>query len=100
MPADHDRTHRPMSALARLVPTYRAWRQRRIARRHSFMGLSNRMLADIGVRRADVYGAMVGAMPLVRSVARLEGAHPDAAIYALPRPRAPKVAANDLSAAA
>jgi Domain of unknown function (DUF1127) len=30
------------------------------------MALSDRILADIGLRRADVYGAMIGVVPLGR----------------------------------
>ena len=99
--ADRDGTDGWMSALMRLVARFRAWRQRRVAGRHSFMGLSDRTLADIGVRRADVYGAVVGAVPLARSAAPLEGALPaDTKVHQLPRRRMLTVVANDPSAAA
>ena len=55
----------PMTPLRRVVAK---WRQRRAARRgarlHGFMHMSDRMLADIGVRRADVHAAMSGMMPV------------------------------------
>jgi hypothetical protein len=62
--------------------------------------VSARMLADIGVRRADVFGAAVGAASLGRSAASLEGARTDAEVYALPRRRAATTVSSDLSAAA
>jgi uncharacterized protein YjiS (DUF1127 family) len=100
MPAEN-RNHGPINAMMRLVLLVRAWRQRRAARRRirwcSFMSLSDRALADIGVRRADVRGAMVGVTPLRRSA--IEHA-PEGTIRQLrPRP-ALTVVANDLSAAA
>jgi uncharacterized protein YjiS (DUF1127 family) len=51
-----DGDHGSISALRRLALALGVWRQDRAARRrakaHSFMGLSDRALADIGVRRA------------------------------------------------
>jgi uncharacterized protein YjiS (DUF1127 family) len=89
-------------ALRRLARALGAWRQERAARRrakaHGFMGLSDRALADIGVRRADVVGALVGALPLRRSAATAVEPPRNTQIYELPRPRV--VAATDLSTAA
>ena len=100
MPARHNGDNLSMSALMRLVASFRAWRRRRATRRHSFMALSDRMLADIGVHRADVFGAAVGAVPLARTVAPLEGVLADAKVCQLPRRRALTVVPNELSAAA
>jgi uncharacterized protein YjiS (DUF1127 family) len=102
MPADN---HGSMTAIMRLLGKFAAWRQRRAARRahlHGFMAMSDRALADIGVRRAHVYGALVGAMPLGRDAATPEVARPDAAIHEFhKRPRRPTltVVANDRAAA-
>lgn len=102
MPAG-DGDHGSMTAIKRLLRLLRAWMQRRARRRAhlgSFMGVSDRVLADIGVRRIDVYGAMAGVVPLRRTAATAEEAPPDAAVCELPpRPRL-AVVANDLSAAA
>ena len=84
-----------------------AWQRRRAARRRAqlrgFMHMSDRMLADIGVRRADVHAAISGLVP-VEHIARTHGGSPwKAQVHAL-RPHArqhPEAhAANDLSAAA
>ena len=90
----------PMTPLRRVVAK---WRQRRAARRgarlHGFMHMSDRMLADIGVRRADVHAAMSGMMP-VEHIARTQGGRPwTAEIHPLRR-RPEVIAADDLSAAA
>jgi uncharacterized protein YjiS (DUF1127 family) len=93
-----------MSALRRLARALGAWRQNRAARRgakaHSFMGLSDRALADIGVRRADVVGALVGAMPLRRTAATAAESPHHAQIYELARRPPLTVVADDLGAAA
>ena len=100
MPADSDNRDR-MSALRRLVQLFGAWRQHRAARRNhwrSFTSLSDRTLADIGVRRADVHAAVVGAMSLGRHPPT--EVPPEATICRLPgRPRL-RVVADDLGAAA
>ena len=87
MPADN-RNHGAISAPLRLLRMLNAWRQcrseRRRARMHSFMGMSDRALADIGVRRADVYGALIGAMPLAQGTATADGSRSDATIRQLP----------------
>lgn len=100
MSAGHNGDDLSVSTLTRLVASFRAWRQRRVAARYSFMILSDRMLADIGVHRADVLGAAVGAVPLARTVAPLEGAPAGAKVCQLPRCRALTVVPNELSAAA
>jgi uncharacterized protein YjiS (DUF1127 family) len=93
-----------MSALRRLVQQLSAWRQRRVARRrarlHSFMGLSDRTLADIGVQRAQVYGALIGAMPLGGNAAPAEEFVCEAVVYELPRPPKLTVVKNELNTAA
>jgi hypothetical protein len=62
--------------------------------------MSDRMLADIGVRRADVHAAMSGMMP-VEHMARTRGGRPwTAQIHPLRRAPSEALAANDLSAAA
>ena len=84
-----------------------SWRQRRAARRraqlHTFMSLSDRMLADIGVRRADVHAALSGLVP-AQHIARTQvGAPWTAPVHKLcPQSRQPSeaLAAPDLSAAA
>jgi hypothetical protein len=97
MPADN-RSGGPIKAMKRL---FSAWRRRRAARRrtpsNSFMSLSDLALADIGVRRADVHGAMLGVAPLRQSA--IDHA-PEAAVRALPRRPRLTVVANDLDAAA
>ena len=76
MPAN-DQRHDRMSAMMPLLRMLAAWRQRRATRRgvrlHGFTNMSDRMLADIGVRRADVHAAISGMMP-VEHLARTQGA--------------------------
>lgn len=61
MPA-HD--NRRINGLQRLLGAWRQWRaRRRRARLHEFVHMSDRMLADIGVRRADIHAALSGMMP-------------------------------------
>ena len=106
MPAN-TQTHGPMSALTRLLRMVTSWRQRRAARRRAqlrgFMHMSDRMLADIGVRRADVHAAISGLVP-VEQIARTRGGSPWTAQVQPLRPQTRRlceaVAANDLSAAA
>jgi uncharacterized protein YjiS (DUF1127 family) len=93
-----------MSALAAPFRLIAKWRQRRAARLdvrlHGFTHMSDRMLADIGVRRADVHAAMSGMMP-VEHLARTRGGRPwTAEVHPLRRASSKAVAANDLSAAA
>ena len=107
MPADNQR-HGPIAALARLLGMVVSWRRRRAARRraqlHGFMHMSDRMLADIGVRRADVHAAISGLVP-VDHIARTHGGSPWTARIDALRPdvrqQTKASAANhDLSAAA
>jgi uncharacterized protein YjiS (DUF1127 family) len=61
-----------MRRLMRLLASW--WRRvavRQRARLHGLMGLSDRALADIGLRRADVHGALMGVMPLGRHATEL-----------------------------
>jgi uncharacterized protein YjiS (DUF1127 family) len=92
------------SALRRLARALVAWRQDRAARRRarlcSFTGLSDRALADIGLRRADVHGALIGAMPLRRGGTADVGPPGCAQVHELPRRPKLKVVASDLGAAA
>jgi uncharacterized protein YjiS (DUF1127 family) len=93
-----------MSALTAPLRLIAKWRQRRVARRgvrlHGFAQLSDRMLADIGVRRADVHAAMSGMMP-VEHLARTRGSRPwTAEVHPLRRASLDALAANDLSEAA
>ena len=103
MPAEHG-NNGPMTTWMRLLSKFRTWWQsravRRRARLHSFMGLSDRALADIGIRRAHVCGALVGAMPLGQSATTSSASPADAQIWGLPRHPAPTAVATDLSAAA
>jgi uncharacterized protein YjiS (DUF1127 family) len=105
MPAN-DQEHGAMTAMTRLLRTIERWRQRRAARRSArlqgFMQMSDRMLADIGVRRADVHAAISGMMP-VEHIARTHGGSPWTAPVRPLRPdmRQPGAfAAHDLSVAA
>ncbi|HEU0224365.1 MAG TPA: DUF1127 domain-containing protein [Steroidobacteraceae bacterium] len=101
MPAD---SSGPIKALKRLLG---AWRQRRAARRRAhvreFMHMSDRMLADIGVRRADVHAAMSGLVP-ARHIARTTGGSSWTAQVHRLRPRCHQppggLAGTDLGAAA
>jgi uncharacterized protein YjiS (DUF1127 family) len=103
MPPEHGNAA-TMTAMMRLLGKFRAWRRCRAARRrarlHSFMDLSDRTLADIGLRRADVYGALVDAVPLGQGAAMSQTSPCDAQICELSRRRALTVVANDLRAAA
>ena len=103
MPAD-SHSQGSMGAMRRLVQRICAWRERRAARRraslHSFMGLSDRTLADIGVCRAQVYGALIGAVPLEGNAAPAEELVCEAVVYELPRPPKLTVVTDDLSTAA
>jgi uncharacterized protein YjiS (DUF1127 family) len=103
MPADSKRFDW-MSAVARLLSAWRQWRAaRRRVRLHEFVHMSDRMLADIGVRRADVHAAMSGLMP-PQHIARTSGGAPWTAQIHTLRTRhrqAPEVLpAKDCSAAA
>jgi uncharacterized protein YjiS (DUF1127 family) len=100
MPADSKRNW--MSVITRLLGAGRSWRaNRRRTDLHAFMHMSDRMLADIGVRRADIHAAMSGLMPPER-IARTHGGRPWSAQVCRLRPhcRQPSEAATDLSAAA
>jgi uncharacterized protein YjiS (DUF1127 family) len=96
-----------MAAMARLVRRVTGWRPRRAARRdtqlHVFMHMSDRMLADIGVRRADVHAALSGLIP-VQHIGRTHGGSPwTAPVHALrphERQRSEANATDDLGAAA
>jgi uncharacterized protein YjiS (DUF1127 family) len=106
MPANKQE-HGSMTTLGRLFRMLNAWRTRRAARRraqlHDFMHMSDRMLADIGVRRADVHAAISGMMP-VEHIVRTHGASPWTAQVQALRPQSRQQseahAADDLSAAA
>jgi uncharacterized protein YjiS (DUF1127 family) len=54
--------------MGRLMRAFGRWRRRRALRRRAsldgLVGLSDRSLADIGLRRADLQAAMMGVMPL------------------------------------
>ena len=105
MPANDQR--RPMSAMMRLRRWFTSWRERRAARRRAqlrgFMSMSDRMLADIGVRRADVHAALSGLVP-VEQIARTRGGAPWTAPVHTLRPQARQnpgaFATNDLGAVA
>lgn len=94
----------PIDGLRRLLG---AWRQRRAARRRAhlaeFVHLSDRMLADIGVRRADLHAAMSGLVPAAQ-IGRSRDARPWTAEIHRLRPTCGEAAealpAKDLSAAA
>jgi uncharacterized protein YjiS (DUF1127 family) len=99
-----DDDHGSGSPLARLMRALRTWSESRARRRNTqlygFMILTDRALADIGVRRADVHAVMSGMMP-VEHIARTHGGDPwTAQVQPLRRPPAETLAANDLSAAA
>lgn len=106
MPAN-DQEHGARGALSRLLRMVASWRQRPAARRraqlHAFMHMNDRMLADIGVRRADVHAALSGLVP-VQHIARTHRETPwTAPVHPWrPQSRQPSeaFAATDLSAAA
>ena len=89
MPANNQ-THGPRAALARLLRMAKSWRRRRTAGRrvqlHVFTHMSDRMLADIGVRRADVNAALAGMVP-VEQIARTHGGAPWSAPVQALRPQ-------------
>lgn len=95
-----------MTAVKRLLETVASWRWRRAAKRrvqlHGLVHMSDRMLADIGVRRADLHAALSGMVP-VEQIARTRGGSPwTAEIHALRlnARRREASAADDLGAAA
>jgi uncharacterized protein YjiS (DUF1127 family) len=96
-----------MATMTRLLRMVTSWRRRRAARRrahlHGFMYMSDHMLADIGVRRADVHAAISGLVP-VEHIARTHGGSPwTAPVHALrahARGRSEANATDDLGAAA
>ena len=103
MPAD-SKNGAWMSTLMRLLSAGRHWRAaRRRAPMHEFMHMSDRMLADIGVRRADIHAALSGLVP-AQHIARTSGGTPwTASVHTLrPQCREPSDAmcGRDLSAAA
>jgi uncharacterized protein YjiS (DUF1127 family) len=90
MPAN-DQKNDAVSVMTRLLRMVTGWRRRRAARRraqlYGLMRMSDRILADIGVRRADVQAAVSGLMP-VEHIARTRGGSPwTAQVHAL-RPQA------------
>jgi uncharacterized protein YjiS (DUF1127 family) len=97
-------SHGLLSTLRRLLSAFHAghqrWAGRRNAQLHGFIILSDRALADIGVRRADVHAAMSGIVP-IEHIGRTHGhGRWMAQIHPLPRAPSAGLAANDLSAAA
>jgi uncharacterized protein YjiS (DUF1127 family) len=100
MPADNGHSGR-INAMERLLSAWRQWRAaRRRARLHEFVHMSDRMLADIGVRRADVHAAMSGLMP-PQHIARTSGGAPWTAQIHTLRPQSHRRSnAADLDAAA
>jgi uncharacterized protein YjiS (DUF1127 family) len=64
------------AAVMRLLRTLTGWARRRGARSRApldgFMHMSDRMLADIGVRRADLHAAISGVVPM-EHIARTHG---------------------------
>lgn len=98
MPADEGR-HGWVNPIARLRGRGRTSRCRTDL--HEFMHMSDRMLADIGVRRADVCAALSGLVP-PQQIARTHGGAPwTAPVHMLhPHCREPSEAARDFSAAA
>jgi uncharacterized protein YjiS (DUF1127 family) len=106
MPAN-DQKHGLLAAVTWLVRMVTGWRGRRTARRraqlYGLMRMSDRLLADIGVRRADVQAAISGLMP-VEHIARTRGGAPwTAQLHVLcphGRERSEANAAADLGAVA
>ena len=89
------------SAMMRLLGAGR--NSPRGAHLREFMHMSDRMLADIGVRRADIHAALSGLVP-AQHIARTSGGTPwTASVHTLrPQCREPSDAmcGRDLSAAA
>jgi uncharacterized protein YjiS (DUF1127 family) len=103
MPAD-SKCQDWISAMMRLLGAGRQWRAaRRRAHMHEYRHMSDRMLADIGVRRADIHAALSGLVP-AQHIARTSGGTPwTAPVHTLrPQCREPADAmrGRDLSAAA
>jgi uncharacterized protein YjiS (DUF1127 family) len=100
MPADDGHRGR-INAIERLLSAWRQWRAaRRRARLHELVHMSDRMLADIGVRRADVHAAMSGLVP-PQHLARTRGGTPwTAQVYTLHPQSRRRSNAADLDAAA
>jgi uncharacterized protein YjiS (DUF1127 family) len=93
-----------LGLLTRMARALRAWSRDRTVRRgasfHGFTALSDRALADIGVRRADMHAAMTGMLP-VEHIARTHASSPwTAQVHALQRAPSEALAPDDLSAAA
>lgn len=86
MPA-HSKRCNWLSMITRLLGVgCRRQGPRRRAGLHDFMHMSDRMLADIGVRRADVHAAISGLMP-PQHIARTRGGAPWTAEVHRLRPR-------------
>jgi uncharacterized protein YjiS (DUF1127 family) len=104
MPAN-DQKHGLALAMTRLLRglTGRRRAGRSHAQLHGLVHMSDRMLADIGVRRADVHAAINGLVP-VKHLARTQGGSPwTAQVHALrpqARARSEADAEDDLGAAA
>jgi uncharacterized protein YjiS (DUF1127 family) len=100
MPA-HSKHRNWLSMITRLLGMGRCRQSpRRRAGLHDFMHMSDRMLADIGVRRADVHAAMSGLMP-PQHIARTRGGVPWTAQIHTLRPQSHRRSnAADLDAAA
>ena len=93
-------------AVMRLLRTFTSWRRRRTVRRraqlHGLVHMSDRMLADIGVRRADLHAAISGLVPM-EQIARIHGGAPwSAQVHELRPPAGGRDAsvAEDLDVAA
>jgi uncharacterized protein YjiS (DUF1127 family) len=103
MPANRKRWNW-MRAMMRLLSAGRHWRAARCrAHLHELTHMSDRMLADIGVRRADIHAALSGLLP-AQHIARTRGGAPwTAQVHRLqPQCHEPSEAksGSDLSAAA
>ena len=84
MPADSGGRINPIE---RWLSAWRQWRAaRRRARLREFVHMSDRMLADIGVRRADVHAVISGLVP-AEHLARTRGGAPWTAQVHQLRPR-------------
>jgi uncharacterized protein YjiS (DUF1127 family) len=103
MPADTQRRNW-INTMMRLLGAGRHWRAaRRRAHMHEFTHMSDRMLADIGVRRADIHAALSGLVP-AQHIGRTSGGTPWTASVHTLRPQCREssdaMSGQDLSAAA
>jgi uncharacterized protein YjiS (DUF1127 family) len=95
---------RVVDHVRRLAAGFAEWRRRRARPRlASWMAMDPRVLADIGVARADVQAVVYGGVPFAQLAARRSVEESGGEVLVTPRPWRAKlclVASDDLGAAA